>query len=134
MTTRQVYNPGPRAQRYYDAMHFATATRVGDLIWVSGQVGIDPETGLPAQGIEAQARFAFHGVEAALAAAGASLDDIVELMTFHTALGRDSAEFSSVKDEFILDPYPCWTAVGVSQLARPELLVEIRAVAYISAR
>jgi len=134
VTTRQVYNPGPRAQRYYDAMHFATATRAGDLIWVSGQVGIDPETGLPAHGIEAQARFAFRGVEAALVAAGSSLGDIVELMTFHTELGRDSAGFSAVKDEFVHEPYPCWTAVGVSELARPEFLVEIRAVAFVNAR
>ena len=134
MTTRQIHNPGDRAQRYYDAMHFATATRVGDLVWVSGQVGIDPETSLPAEGIEAQARFAFEGVKAALEAAGASMGDIVELLTFHTALARDSAVFSAVKDEFIREPYPCWSAVGVTELARPELLVEIRAVAHITAR
>jgi len=134
MTTRRIHNPGARAQHYYDAMHFATATRVGDLVWVSGQVGIDPETSLPAEGIEAQARFAFQGVEAALEAADASMSDIVELMTFHTALARDSAGFSAVKDEFVQEPFPCWTAVGVSELARPELLVEIRVVAHVTAR
>jgi enamine deaminase RidA (YjgF/YER057c/UK114 family) len=131
---RQVCNPGERAQRYYDTMHFATATRMGDLVWVSGQVGIDPETGLPAEGIARQARFAFEAVAAALEAAGASMGDIVELMTFHTELVRYSAEFSVVKDEFVHEPYPCWTAVGVSELARPGLLVEIRAVASVNAR
>ncbi|MFH9424217.1 Rid family hydrolase [Streptomyces sp. NPDC017529] len=66
---------------------------------------------------------------AVLEAAGASLDDIVELTTFHTDLRGDAEAFSRVKDEYITAPYPSWTAVGVTQLALPELLVEICAVA-----
>ena len=55
--------------------------------------------------------------------------DIVELTTFHTDLRGDMAAFAAVKDEYLPDRYPSWTAVGVTQLALPELLVEIRAVA-----
>ena len=125
---RQIINP-PATQATYDRLHFAQATRVGDTIWVSGQVGIDPTTMTPADGMDAQARLAFEGVKTVLEAAGASMADIVELTTFHTDLRGDMRAFSKVKDEYLPDRYPSWTAVGVTQLALPEFLVEIRAVA-----
>jgi enamine deaminase RidA (YjgF/YER057c/UK114 family) len=112
----------------YEAYHFAPATRVGDLIWVSGQVGMDAE-GRPGADMAAQARLAFEALKAVLAEAGASLADVVELTTFHTDLHGGMRAFAAVKDEFFPAPYPSWTAVGVAQLARPELVVEIRAVA-----
>ncbi|TDD42325.1 RidA family protein [Saccharopolyspora elongata] len=125
---RRSINP-PATEEMYDRLHFSQATRVGDLIWVSGQVGIDPITTTPGDGMEAQARLAFEGVQNVLEAAGASLADIVELTTFHTDLRGDIKEFTRVKDEYIPDRYPSWTAVGVTQLARPEFLVEIHVVA-----
>jgi enamine deaminase RidA (YjgF/YER057c/UK114 family) len=123
---RQVIPASMRAM--YDAYHFAPATRVGDTIWVSGQVGLDSAM-RPGIGMEAQARLAFEGLRAVLTAAGATLADVVELMTFHTDLRGDMAAFTQVKDELFPAPYPSWTAVGVTQLALPELLVEVRAVA-----
>lgn len=124
---RQSFNPGS-TQAMYDAMHFAQATRVGDTIWVSGQVGIDAAM-KPAAGMEAQAHLAFQNLRAALSAAGASLADVVELTTFHTDLRGEMGAFSKVKDEYFPNRYPSWTAVGTTQLALPELVVEIRAVA-----
>ena len=115
-------------QVMYDKLHFSQATRVGDTIWVSGQVGIDADM-KPAQGMEAQARLAFQALQAVLDAAGATMADVVELMTFHTDLRGDMSEFVKVKDEFLPDRYPSWSAVGVTQLAMPELRVEIHAVA-----
>ncbi|WP_028923272.1 RidA family protein [Pseudonocardia acaciae] len=125
---RQLVNPGPTLA-IYDRLHYSQANRVGDLIWVSGQVGIDPATMTPGDGMPAQARLAFEGLKAVLAAAGATLADIVELTTFHTDLRGDVTEFATIKDEYLPDRYPAWTAVGVTQLALPELLVEVRAVA-----
>lgn len=125
-TRRQVIPPS--MQGMYDAYHFAPATRVGDMIWVSGQVGID-EHMRPGVGMEAQARLALEGLKTVLEAAGASLADVVELMTFHTDLRGDMAEFRAVKDAYFPDRYPSWTAVGTPQLAMPEFLVEVRAVA-----
>lgn len=115
-------------QGMYDAYHFAPATRVGDTIWVSGQVGIDAEM-RPGEGMEAQARLAFQGLKLVLETAGATLADVVELMTFHTDLRGDMPEFRAVKDAYFPDRYPSWTAVGTPQLAMPEFLVEVRAVA-----
>jgi enamine deaminase RidA (YjgF/YER057c/UK114 family) len=115
-------------QPMYDAYHFAPATRVGDTIWVSGQVGIDAAM-RPGVGMEAQARLAFEGLKTVVEAAGANLADVVELMTFHTDLRGGMTEFTRVKDAYFPDRYPSWTAVGVTQLAMPEFLVEVRAVA-----
>jgi enamine deaminase RidA (YjgF/YER057c/UK114 family) len=126
---RQLIKPAG-TEPLYDNFHFSPATRVGDTIWVSGQVGIDANM-VPASGMEAQARLAFQSLKTILDAAGASMEDIVEIMTFHLDLRGEMEAFVKVKDEFLPDRYPSWTAVGVTQLAMPELRVEIRAVAVI---
>ena len=124
---RQTIVPAP-FQGMYDTFRFAPATRVGDTIWLSGQVGIDAQM-QPADGITAQARLAFEYVKLILAEAGATLADVVELTTFHTTFQRDLEAFMAVKNEFFPERYPSWTAVGVTELALPGLLVEIRVVA-----
>lgn len=124
---RRLINPGP-TKVLYDNYHFSQATRVSDMVWVSGQVGLDANL-RPGKGLTEQARLAFGGLKTVLEAAGASLGDVVELTTFHIDLRGGSAEFGKVKDEFFPKNYPSWTAVGVTQLAMAELLVEIRAVA-----
>lgn len=124
---RQSINP-PETQAFYDNFHFSQATRVGDLIWVSGQVGIDPQL-RPGDGIVEQSHLAFQSLRQVLEAAGASLADVVELTTFHTQLQADMADFARVKDEYFPARYPSWTAVGITQLALEPLRVEIRAVA-----
>lgn len=126
---RQSINP-PGTQALYDALHFSQGTRVGPMIWVSGQVGVDAAM-KPGEGMEAQARLAFEGLRSVLEAAGAKLADVVELTTFHTDLRGEMRAFARVKDEYFPDRYPSWTAVGVTQLALPELRVEVRAVAVV---
>lgn len=127
--TRTLINP-PATQVFYDRYHFSQATRVGDTIWVSGQVGLDAHF-QPGDGLAAQARLAFQNLQSVLQAAGATLADVVELTTFHMDLQGGSAEFGAAKDLFFPNNFPAWTAVGVTQLAMPELLVEIRAVAVV---
>jgi len=123
---RLLINP-KESQRMSDNFHYSQANRVGDTIWVSGQVGVDDKL-TPANGMAAQARLAFESLKRTLAAAGASLSDVVELTTFHIDLGGELEEFMKVKDEYIPRNYPAWTAVGVPQLTWG-LRVEIRAVA-----
>jgi enamine deaminase RidA (YjgF/YER057c/UK114 family) len=124
---RTLINPGS-TKILYENYHFSQATRVGDTVWVSGQVGID-ESMRPGKGLTEQARLAFGRLKTVLEAAGASLGDVVELITFHIDLRGSTAEFAAVKDAFFPNNYPSWSAVGVTQLAMPELLVEIRAAA-----
>jgi enamine deaminase RidA (YjgF/YER057c/UK114 family) len=128
MTQQILINP-PGTEKVYEKLQFSQAVQVGDTIWVSGQVGMD-ETGRAGEGIETQARLAFQNLQHVLEAAGSSLDDIVELVSFHTAM-NDIRDFGKVKAEFISKNYPAWTAVGVTELAFPQLLVEIKATAVI---
>lgn len=129
-TTRNLINPAG-TEGIYENVHLSQANRVGSLVWVSGQIGIDAATGTAAEGMAAQARIAFEGVRSAVEGAGGTLDDVVELTTFHTDLDGDIGAFAAVKDEFFPDRYPAWTAVGVTALSPGGLLVEIRAVAAI---
>ena len=64
-----------------------------------------------------------------LTAAGASIGDIVDLTTFHVGLHANIRTFTKVKDRYVSAPYPAWTAIGISELAFPGGLVEIKAVA-----
>ncbi len=111
----------------YEAWHFAEATRVHDTIWVSGQRGYDERDQISRDPV-IQARVAFRQLERTLRDAGAGLDDIVSLTTYHANMS-DMDGFRSVKDEFIRPPYPAWTVVGVDALASPDMVVEIAAVA-----
>ncbi len=121
-------NP-PGTEAIYESMQFSQAVRSGNTVWVSGQVGMD-ENFKQGKGIEEQARLAFKNLEHVLSAAGGSLKDIVEVVTYHTSM-KDMKGFAKTKSEFFPDNYPAWTAVGVTELVIPGLLVEIRATAVI---
>ncbi|MBC2716987.1 MAG: RidA family protein [Desulfobacteraceae bacterium] len=113
----------------YNTLKFSQAVRVGNSVWVSGQVGMD-EKGTVGENIEEQARIAFQNLKKVLNDAGAGLDDIVELVTYHTEM-KDMKIFGKVKSEFITDNYPAWTAVGVTELVLPQLMLEVRATAVV---
>lgn len=123
---RQLINPDG-TEVVYASMQFSQAVRAGNTIWVSGQVGMNEKFQM-AEGIHDQARQAFLNLQRVLEEAGASLGDIVELITYHTSM-KDMPGFAKVKAEFIPTDFPAWTAVGVTELVLPGLLVEIRATA-----
>ncbi|PIP40483.1 MAG: hypothetical protein COX19_05650 [Desulfobacterales bacterium CG23_combo_of_CG06-09_8_20_14_all_51_8] len=114
----------------YDSMQFSQAVQVGGMIWISGQVGMNEKFEM-AEGIEAQTRQAFINLKRVLDEAGGSLEDIVELVTYHLSMS-DMRKFAKVKSEFFPDNYPAWTAIGINELVLPGLLVEIRATAVIT--
>lgn len=124
---QQSFNP-PGTEDTAEEYRLSQAMRVGNTIWVSGQVGITPERTIP-EGIEAQTRLTFENLKTVLESAGATLDDIVELTLLLTDTSIDLSPFQRVKDEYIHQPYPAITGFGVSSLALPGLLLEIRAVA-----
>lgn len=129
--SKKLINP-QGTEGVYAAMQFSQAVRVGNTIWVSGQVGMNEQFQM-ADGIQAQARQAFQNLGRVLEAAGASFEDIVELVTYHITM-KDMPGFAKVKTEFIPRDYPAWTAVGVTELVLPGLLVEIRATAVIGSK
>jgi enamine deaminase RidA (YjgF/YER057c/UK114 family) len=104
----------------------------GTQVWVSGQVGSEPDGNTP-EGIEAQARLAFRNVGRALASAGASWADVFKITVFLVNIA-DLAAVRAVREEFVArSSPPASTLVEVSALVRPELLIEIEAVAGVAA-
>lgn len=104
----------------------------GRMVVVSGQVPVDGQGRLVGQGDPAaQVRQVFRNLAAALAAAGASMDQVVKLTVYLTDLG-DLETFRRVRDEYIpLDRPPASSLVRVSGLVNPEFRVEIDALAAI---
>ncbi|MBS0512428.1 MAG: RidA family protein [Proteobacteria bacterium] len=129
MTERQAIIP--QGMEYvYDRIHYAPAVRVGDAIYVSGQIGRD-DNGQLVEGTEAQIVQAFENLKKVLAAAGAQLSDIVDLTTFHTDM-RDLQLFMKVRDRYLTQDFPAWTAIGAASLGgAPGYLIEIKAVAVL---
>ena len=107
---------------------YSPAVRAGDFVFVSGQVPKDPRTGkLVGDDIETQTTQVLANVKNALAAAGASLDDVVSVIVYLSDVdlwGR----FNAVYKETFRAPYPSRTAVGASLR---DILIEVSAVAYV---
>ena len=97
---------------------YSQATRAGDTVFLSGQIALDPATGLIVEGgIEAQARRAFDNLKAVCEAADASLDDVVRLGLYLTDLGQ-FAIVNQVMSEYFDAPYPARSTIEVSGLPR----------------
>ena len=103
----------------------------GRLVWTAGQVGADAD-GNFADGIAEQTRLAFENVGKALAAGGAGWNDVVKL-TIYVVGAPDLAVLREVRDELVnTETPPTSTLVQVAGLARPELLIEVEAVAWVA--
>jgi enamine deaminase RidA (YjgF/YER057c/UK114 family) len=100
----------------------------GDYAFFSGVTGVGSD-GIASSDPETQFRDAFTFLGENLKAAGLSFANIVDLTTYHVDLRQNANSFIKVKDEFIFEPYPAWTAIGVSELWFPALLVELHIIA-----
>jgi len=76
-----------------------------------------------------QVRQAFQTMEKSLVEAGLTFSDVIDMTTYHVGLRSHLEAFMKAKDEFIGEPYPSWTAVGVTELAVQGAMIEIRAIA-----
>jgi 2-aminomuconate deaminase len=113
--------------------------RAGDFIFVSGTsarraddsiAGVASDTdGRTVLDIRTQTRAVVENIRDILAAAGAALSDVVEVSTFLTDMG-DFAAYNAVYSEFFGYQGPARTTVAVAALPHPQLLIEMKAVAY----
>jgi enamine deaminase RidA (YjgF/YER057c/UK114 family) len=108
--------------------HLAPVLDTGDFVFLSGITGAHPDLSV-SDDPETQFRDAFKFLAANLEAADLRLDNIVEMTTYHVGLRKHLAAFAKAKDECINEPYPAWTAIGVTELITEGTLVEIRAIA-----
>jgi enamine deaminase RidA (YjgF/YER057c/UK114 family) len=116
MPARDAVFPAGR-HALYDLHRYSPAVRSGDLLFVSGQVG-SREDGSPEPVFEDQVRRAFANLRDVLAAAGASFDDVIDVVSFHTDPAAQFETVLAVREQEIGEPpYPAWTAVGVTWLA-----------------
>ncbi len=109
---------------------YSQAIQVGNLVYTSGQIPIDPATGVFAEGgIKEQTRQSLTNVKAILEEAGLSLNHVVKTTVFMADM-NDFADMNSVYAEFFTEPYPARSAVAVKTLPKGAM-VEIEVVAAI---
>jgi enamine deaminase RidA (YjgF/YER057c/UK114 family) len=134
----------------YEKYHYCPGIKIGNTLYISGQVGRDENLQVVA-GTEAQFVQAFENVKKVLSAAGATFDDVVEMVTYHVTginLGdsqvRSSDDlaqqqftiphlplFIQVKDRYFTNKFPTWTGVGITALSTLGLIVEIKCTAVL---
>lgn len=107
---------------------YSQAIRVGNFVYTSGQLPINPATGaFPDGGIEAQTRQSLLNVQAILEEAGLTMANVVKTTVFLADMG-DFAAMNGVYSEFFKEPFPARSAVAVKTLPK-NALVEIEVVA-----
>lgn len=126
MTIEQIAtDPDP-----YAPFLISQAIRVGELVFVSGQVGMD-ETGelVSLDDFETQADQAFRNLSKVLEAGGSSMDRVVKVTIFLTDMAANFPAVVDLRRKWFTPPYPADTIVQVQSLYSPDVMLEIEAVA-----
>ena len=110
------------ARKTYESWHYAPAVRHDDLIFFSGVIG-------SGESVEDEFRSAWQSLGEVLAAAGVGYEDIVDSTLYVVDLQKNAATMAKVKDEFIKEPYPASTWIGISELVIPGTRAEIKVTA-----
>ena len=100
---------------------YSQAVKVGDTVYLSGQIGLDPATMQLVEGIDAQVLRVFENLQAVAAAAGGTLADCVKVSVFLTDLGN-FAKVNEAMAKYFAQPYPARAAIGVASLPRGALV------------
>ena len=109
---------------------YSQAVKVGDTVYLSGQIGLDPATMQMVEGVDAQIARVFDNLKAVVEASGGSLSDIVKLNVYLT----DMVNFAKVNiamAKCFSEPFPARAAIGVAELPRGAL-VEVDGVMVVS--
>ena len=111
---------------------YSQAIQVGNLVYTSGQIPIDPATGMIVKGgIKEQALQSLTNVKAILEEVGLTMSNVLKTTVFMADMG-DFADMNSVYAEFFTEPYPARSAVAVKTLPKGAL-VEIEVIAEVKA-
>ena len=110
------------ARKTYTDWRFAPAVRHQDLIFFSGVVG-------QGESAEEEFRSAWASLEATLAEAGIGYEDIIDTTLYIVDLQKNAATMAKVRNEFIKEPYPASTWIGITELVIPGARAEIKVIA-----
>ena len=129
--------PRPQALRriggdpdWYEPYNISLAIQAGNLLFVSGQAGIDEDGRTVGPDFGTQARRVFANLATVLGRAGASLADVAKVTIMVTDMAY-LGEIVELRAEFFTEPYPADTLVQVAGLAQPDWLIEIDAIAVV---
>ena len=100
---------------------YSQAVLVGDTVYLSGQIGLDPGTMQMVDGIDAQIHRVFQNLRAVASAANSSFNDLVKLNVYLTDL-KHFAKVNEIMATYFRPPYPARAAVGVAELPRGALV------------
>jgi enamine deaminase RidA (YjgF/YER057c/UK114 family) len=128
MTTRRHHSSNTEFEA---RIGYDRALRVGDVVHVSGTLGIGPD-GRPPEGAFAQAVAALVRIQAALEALDATLADVVRTRMYVVDVDRHQFDVGRAHSEFFADVRPVSTMVGIAGLVGPEFLVEIEVEAIVA--
>lgn len=106
---------------------YSQAQIVGNLVYTSGQVGIDPATGLVPDGVEAQAHQVFKNISALMTAAGSDMSKVVKTTVFIKDM-NDFGTVNGIYAQYFREPFPARSCVEVSRLPK-DVLVECEVIA-----
>lgn len=110
---------------------YSQAIRAGDIVYLSGQIGLDPATGQLVDGLSRQAHRVLQNLRAVAAAAGGTLDDVVKI-TLLLADMNDFAKVNEIMAEYFGQPYPARATYQVAALPKGAR-VEVEAVMVVRA-
>lgn len=108
---------------------YSQAVQVGELVYTSGQLPVDPKTGLVAEDVKEQAKQSLENVKAILEAAGTSMDKVFKTTVFIKDM-NDFAEINEVYGQFFAEPFPARSCVEVARLPK-DVKIEIEAIARV---
>ena len=106
---------------------YSQAIAMGNMLFTSGQIPINPETGNIPDGVEAQARQALKNVSEVIKAGGADMSKVIKTTVFIKNM-EDFAKINEIYAEFFTEPYPARSCVEVARLPK-DVLLEIEAIA-----
>lgn len=129
-STRGTISVPASLQKFYEDTHVPGAVRSGSTVWVTGQTGLLADDSVPSSPIE-QIRQAFVLVGECLQVAGAKWSEVVQVTTYTVGLRQHGETMIEVAGEFLLPPFPAWTAVGVSELWEEGTMFELSCVAVL---
>ncbi len=105
---------------------YSQAVISGNMLYASGQIPLNPETGEIPEGVEAQARQALTNVKNLIEAAGGSMDNVVKTSVFIKDM-NDFAKINEIYAEFFTEPYPARSCVEVARLPK-DVLLEVETI------
>jgi 2-iminobutanoate/2-iminopropanoate deaminase len=114
----------------FEEIAISQGFRVGDLLFVSGQAATADDHSVVGVGdFVAQGEQAFANLSRVLEAGGSALENVVKVTIFVTDMAANYADVVALRRRYFQAPYPADTIVEVTAMARPDLMIEIEAIA-----